>query len=297
MQKSIENPLWTALITPFDQRGRIDFDSLIALLERQQEAENGIVLLGSTGEGLAINDDDKKRIVDFVCSQNLRVPLMIGVGGHLLSHQLQWISFCQNHPIDAFMLVTPYYAKPGYHGQLKWFSELLDRSEKPCMLYNVPKRTGCPLNPDAVNNLSGHENFFGIKDAGGSLEELKKYREAAPEARIYCGNDDLVWEYCRQGASGLVGVMSNIWPKATRRYVKDCLSGNRTEVVKASEKASLAASNQNPLAAKSTLHKKRVIMTPHHLPPLDSKDLDNADELMEMDRLMSQFDNQEVKTS
>lgn len=295
MQKTIENCLYTALITPFDHRGQIDFDSLITLLEKQQEAKNGILLLGSTGEGLAVTDDDKQRIVDFVCSQNLKVPLMAGVGGHDLVKQLEWISFCQNLHVDAFLLVTPYYARPGYHGQLNWFSKLLDHSEKPCMLYNIPKRAGCSLNVDVVNNLSSHENFFGIKEAGGSLEELKNYREAAPNARIYCGNDNLVWDYCREGCSGLVGVMSNIWPYAARRYVKDCLRGHRSDVVEAAEKASPTANCQNPLAAKMALYKKQLISTPHHLPPLDSKDLDNLDELMKTDKLMSQLDKENIK--
>lgn len=290
MSKSLNNCLFTALITPFDHHRQIDLSSLAVLIERQQEAGNGILILGSTGEGLAIKEDDKKRIVDFVSAQNPDVAVMVGVGGHNIEAQLNWMSFCERHAVDAFLLVTPYYARPGFHGQLNWFSQLLDHSNKPCMLYNVPKRTGASLDSNVARHLSTHENFLGIKEASGSLEELKKFQAAAPDARIYCGSDLLTWDYCKEGCSGLVGVMSNIWPKATRRFVEECLKGMRSDIIDDALTSSQQANYQNPLAVKAALYKKRLISTPRNLPPLNSKDFDNIEELMDADARMEVYE-------
>jgi len=177
----MDNILWTALITPFDHRGEVDYASLMNLIRMQEEAGNGILLLGSTGEGLAICDDEKQKLIELVSSKSLKTPLMIGVGGHQLKQQLSWMQFCQKFPIDAFLLVTPYYARPEYCGQMKWFSQLLDSSQKPCMLYNIPKRSGCSLNQDAVKDLCSHPNFWAIKEASGSIEEFEHYQAFGKE--------------------------------------------------------------------------------------------------------------------
>jgi len=282
------NILWTALITPFDHHGEVDYVSLMNLIHLQEEAGNGILLLGSTGEGLAISDDEKRRLIEFVSSKSIKTPVMVGVGGHQLEQQLAWVQFCQKFPIDAFLLVTPYYARPGYCGQMKWFSQLLDASTKPCMLYNIPKRAGCSLNLDVVKDLCSHANFWAIKEASGSVEEFCKYQAAAPNKDVYSGNDNMMWEL--EGCKGLVGVMSNIWPKATRHFVEECLKRERSPVVEEGLIASEAANIMNPLAAKMGLYKKGLINCPNTMPPLCSQDFQEAALLQEADQKMSRWE-------
>lgn len=291
---SLQNILWTALITPLDYHGLIDDESLMTLIQRQEEAENGILLLGSTGEGLAIQDDEKRRLIEFVCSKEIKVPILVGVGGHQIDTQVSWIQFCQKFPIDGFLLVTPYYARPGYCGQMKWFSRLLDASTKPCMLYNIPTRAGCSLNLDTFKDLQSHPQYWALKEASGSIEEFRKYRKASPGKPIYCGNDPLMWDLAAEGASGLVGVMSNLWPQATRKYVVSCINQERSEIVEKGLEASKIANTQNPLASKVGLFKKQLINCPNTKLPLSVQDFQKTDRLMEADDVMNRWEQPET---
>jgi len=285
MTTQLNNILWTALITPFDNHGAVDYASLTNLIRLQEEVGNGILLLGSTGEGLAICDDEKRRVVEFVATKPLKVPLMIGVGGHQIELQKRWIQFCQKFPIDAFLLVTPYYARPGYCGQMKWFAQTLDTATKPCMLYNIPGRAGCSLHQDAVRDLRPHPNFWAIKESSGSVKTFRDFRTVAPDKAIYCGNDNMMWDL--EGSQGLVGVMSNIWPKASRTFVEECLRRNRSEIVEDGLFASEAANVMNPLASKMGLFKKGLINSPITQLPLCVQDFHGAEALQAADQKMS----------
>jgi len=288
MTDPLNNILWTALITPFDHHGEIDYTSLMNLIQLQEEAGNGILLLGSTGEGLAINFDEKQRLIEYVAAKSINVPLMVGVGGHQFEEQVRWVQFCQKFPIDAFLLVTPYYARPGYCGQMKWFSGLMDTATKPCMLYNIPKRAGCSLDLKAVQDLNSHPNFWAIKEASGSVEEFAKYQAATKEKRIYCGNDNMMAKL--SASAGLVGVMSNIWPKATRYFVAECLKQIHSEVILEATAASEAANTMNPLAAKFALFKKGLINCPNTKLPLCIQDFQDSARLDDADQKMSRFE-------
>ncbi|NGX58621.1 MAG: 4-hydroxy-tetrahydrodipicolinate synthase [Chlamydiae bacterium] len=290
MNTQLNNILWTALITPLDHHGQVDNESLMNLIKLQEKSGNGILLLGSTGEGLAISDDEKRRVIDFVCSQDIKVPLMVGVGGHQISQQLSWIQFCQKFPVDAFLLVTPYYSRPGYCGQMKWFTQLLDTSEKPCMLYNIPKRAGCSLEVDVVKDLQAHPNYFALKEASGSIEEFRKYKEVSDKKPLYSGNDNMMWDLACEGAQGLVGVMSNLWPRATRYFVEQCLKKERSQIVEEGLKASEVANIQNPLASKVGLFKKKLINSPNTELPLCPQDFHDTERLLKADQKMSQWE-------
>jgi 4-hydroxy-tetrahydrodipicolinate synthase len=145
-----ELKLWTALVTPMQADGSVDFVSLENIVRRQEAAGNGILLLGSTGEGLALDQEEKKSVVSFVSRMNPDVAVMAGVGGFNLKMQQQWIETCNHLNINAFLLVAPLYSKPRPVGMESWFRSLLDVSGKPCMLYNIPGRTGVKI-PPSVN--------------------------------------------------------------------------------------------------------------------------------------------------
>jgi 4-hydroxy-tetrahydrodipicolinate synthase len=177
-------PLWTAIVTPLLESGEVDYESFKNILQEQADAKNALVVLGSTGESLNLNLKVKKEIVEFSCAQNLSVPILSGGGGHLLEECLEWLELCNNKSIHAFLLVTPHYAKPGHQGQTHWFKSLMDKSNHPVMLYNVPSRSGTSLHYDAVKDLSSHKNFWAIKEASGKIEDFRKYIQAAPNARM-----------------------------------------------------------------------------------------------------------------
>ncbi|SFD31824.1 4-hydroxy-tetrahydrodipicolinate synthase [Pseudoalteromonas denitrificans] len=218
-------PLWTALITPFDPQDNIDFVTLASLVADQVEANNGILLLGSTGEGLALTLEEHKSIVEFVCQLQPKVPLMVAVGGSNLKQQQEWVSYCNQLPINAFLLGTPLYAKPGVIGQTQWFEALLTDSNFPCMLYNVPGRSAVAIEPQVVKDLSHHKNLWAMKEASGDISKFEAFRSAAPELAIFSGDDALLPYFAQAGAKGLVSVAANAWPQQTSEFVRKSLQG------------------------------------------------------------------------
>jgi 4-hydroxy-tetrahydrodipicolinate synthase len=265
--------LWTAIITPFNEDLSIDYDSFKTLLNEQVEAKNGILVLGSTGEALNIGLDDRKKIIDFTLEQNLKSPVMIGVGGHNIVDTKLWVEYLNTKRIDCVLFVTPIYAKPGDTGQYNWFKTLMNLTNKPVMLYNVPGRSGIPLSLQAVSKLKDHKNYWGIKDASGCVEKFKEYLKASGNKPVYCGDDGLFADFALNGSQGLISVAGNVWPKATHEYVSQCLSKTFDHKDLWTDAANSLFIASNPVPAKALLSKENRIKKNTMMPPLASDDL------------------------
>ena len=277
--------LWTAVVTPLQRDGQLSLPDLERLLRRQEAAGNGIIVLGSTGEGLNLSEEERRRIVTFACSLNLSVPVMCGVGGHDLPSALAWIGFLETLPLHGYLMVTPIYSKPGEHGQFAWFSALLDAATRPCMLYNVPSRTGCLLNKNAVRRLASHPRFWAIKEASGSVEHFADYVAAVGSSvDVYSGDDPLMLEFAPLGAKGLVSVASNAWPAATRTYTERALAGQLTQADDTLWKAASAALfvAANPVPVKYLLAAEGHISAPTVKLPLHADDMPASNPLADL---------------
>jgi 4-hydroxy-tetrahydrodipicolinate synthase len=276
--------LWTALVTPLHTDLSIDFESLGFLLQKQNEAGNGIVLFGSTGEGLALDESEKREILRYICSLNLQVPIMVGVGGINLKRTLSWIDFCETMPIDAYQMVTPPYSRPGHRGQLEWFTALLNHVSKPTMLYNVPSRTGCSLSLNALQELQSHPHLWALKECSGTATDYHNYRIAAPKLDLYSGDDAFMPHMAGMGAKGLISVVANAWPRATQEYVNQCLAGQGADLIGLWYAAlQTMSSASNPVPIKALLHEKGWIKTPCMRAPLSHLDFSNQKSLREAD--------------
>jgi 4-hydroxy-tetrahydrodipicolinate synthase len=282
-------PLWTALITPFTETGEVDYEDLLGLLKIQEAANNGILILGSTGEALNIDPDTKRDIVEFCCAQELGVPLMVGVGGTMLAKTTQWIEWLNEQPVHSLLLVTPLYAKPGHRGQTAWFKTLLDAAQMPCILYNIPGRTSVPLHQDTVSDVLHHENFFGIKEASGDLDTFKTFCRNAPGKIMYSGDDGLMPEFARAGAHGLISVASNAWPDATHLMVEQTLSGTFTDVRLWKKATNALMSVTNPIPVKCLLHDTDVIKSPYLQLPLHADDLDDLEPIRQQNQAINDW--------
>ena len=287
--------LWTALVTPMKENGDLDLDDLASLIHKQDEAGNGILILGSTGEGLALGLEDKKKVVQTAASLNIDVPVMVGVGGFNLREQLEWIEYCQEFEIDCFLLVTPLYAKPNVKGQTEWFKALMDAADRPCMIYNVPSRTGVKLDPRVIKELKDHPNLFALKEASGSIAEFQEFRKAAPGLKALSGDDGLTPFFAMAGCKGLVSVASNVWPKATHAYVNECLAGNGPQLLPLWQECTDALfAVSNPIPSKVLLKEKGWIKTSTLRPPLTDEESLDASKLLEADkRIQKWFDQYE----
>ncbi len=275
------NPiLWTASITPFSADGAsVDFESFERLLRRQENAGNGILLLGSTGEGLLVSEQEREDIIEFAVKLKLTVPLMVSVPSVNLKQALATVEFCQGLPVSAFMFTTPIYTKPGIWGQTEWFNVLLEKAgNTPVMLYTIPSRTGVTLYPEVITNLRKSKNLWAIKNSTGRVESVTEYKAANPEIVVYCGDDCLMDDMELKGAVGLISVVSNAWENITRKYVDACNPASNNpntlrirQAFKTAAKAILSASN--PLGIKALVHKMGYIAHPTVRLPLSLKDL------------------------
>ncbi|MFV1884406.1 MAG: 4-hydroxy-tetrahydrodipicolinate synthase [Balneola sp.] len=281
-------PLWTAIVTPLNKEGGVDYDSFEFILRKQEEAGNGVLVLGSTGEGLNLLAEEKREIVKFAKLLKLKVPLMAGLGGFHINGQIEFMNYCDEVGVDAFLLVNPIYAKPGKEGQLAWFSALMKETKTPCMIYNVPSRTGIHMHPEVPATLSKtFPNYMGLKEASGSIEKLREFKTAAPNAPIYCGDDNLIKEFVEEGAVGLVSVASNAWPEKTHKQLSLYLEGNAeltfSEWVAC---ADLLFDAPSPIPIKTLLQHKGWIAFDQVRLPLSSDDLkpETEEALLEADK-------------
>jgi len=281
------NPtVWTAVVTPLNPRGDINFDDLGTLLRMQESAENGVVILGSTGESLNLTDDERRAVVEFTISRKLHIPVMVGVGGHDLPGTLAWLEWLETRPIDGYLMVTPHYAKPGPHGQHHWFRTLMDAVTRPCMLYNVPGRAGVALSREALIRLSDHPNFGSLKEASGSVSEFTAYVGAVPNHPVLSGDDAMMPEYSACGVSGLVSVAANVWPEATRMYAERAIAGtlDPAEVSLWREASRCLFSASNPVPVKALLAAEGILGSATVKAPLHASDMTGLEDLTQVSR-------------
>lgn len=282
--------VWTAIVSPLDAKGGLDIPAFQALLRRQEAAGNGVIVLGSTGEGLAMAPEQKKALVQAATSLKLSVPLMAGVGGFQLSDCQEWIRWCESQGIEGFLLVTPIYAKPGPLGQAKWFTALLETATRSCMVYNVPSRAGVKLHPSALKDISAHRNLWAVKESSGSTAEFQQLRASAPNLRFFCGDDGLMPFFASAGAEGLVSVAANVWPEATRAYAELSVNGKHDGLMPLWHDSSEALfSASNPVPVKALLAHKGWIASAETLPPLAAGDMQKMEALVEADRKIGEW--------
>lgn len=288
--KVSQTALWTALVTPFDQNGEIDFASLSKAAIAQADAGNGILLLGSTGEGLALSLSEQRAIVKHVCELKLSAPIMVAVGGFNLQAQLDWVAECNQLPIDAYLLGTPIYAKPGPVGQTHWFTQLLDAAKAPCMLYNVPSRSGVEVSLLSMKTLQHHQNCWAMKEASGDLNKFLAYRAQCPELALFSGEDAMLPYLASAGAQGLVSVCSNAWPQATHRYVSLSLAGNTQGLFPLWQQAVDALFQvANPIPVKVLMYQQGIIANQTLRAPLTHLELAANNGLAEADNTINQW--------
>ena len=288
MNKNInEYPLWTAIVTPMNADSTVDYPTFEKLLKEQEVARVAVVILGSTGEALNLNKDECKKILEFGLNLNLLIPIMTGIGGFGQKETLEYVTYLNTlKGLDAYLVVTPLYSKPGEHGQTQWFKAILDLASKPCMLYNVPGRTGVKMNFNAIKNLKDHQNFWAIKEASGSVEDFKKYGESAPNVRLYSGDDGMVPDFQPHNCVGLVSVASNAWPVETRAYVEKTLAGklSKTEAELWTRSCDTLFIAANPVPVKNLMHVQGKLRTNVLRAPLHHNDLADNTPVLDADK-------------
>ncbi len=231
MKKTVFTGAATAIITPLTEGG-IDYEAFGRLIDWQIESGiDAIVAVGTTGEGSTLTDEEHKAAIKF-CVERVggRVPVIAGTGSNDTAYAIELTRYASEVGADAMLLVTPYYNKATQEGMYRTFSAIADASDKPCILYNVPSRTGCNLLPRTVARLAEHPNIVGIKEASGNISQIAELMAlCGDKIDLYSGNDDQIVPIMSLGGVGVISVLSNLCPAETSRICKAYLEGNVSE--------------------------------------------------------------------
>ena len=214
--------LGTALITPFDASGAVDYEALDRLLEIQLQGDvDYIVVLGTTGEAVTLTEEERRSVRQHIAQYvSGRLPLVLGLGGNCTTAVIATLKAMQDELISnyaAILSVCPYYNKPSQEGLYLHFSTIAQASPIPVILYNVPGRTGVNLLPETVMRIYNAcpERILGIKEASGNIEQIKTLITLArgTDLLVISGDDALACQVMEAGGAGLISVASNAWPK------------------------------------------------------------------------------------
>ena len=228
MKNTVFTGAATAIVTPLTKDG-VDYEQFARLIDWQiDEGIDAIVVVGTTGEGSTLTDDEHKEAIRF-CVERVagRVPVIAGTGSNDVAYAISLTEYACEVGADAMLLVTPYYNKATQNGLYETFTAIANASTKPCILYNVPSRTGCNLLPATVARLADHPNIVGIKEASGNISQIAELASLVGDKMdIYSGNDDQIVPVLSLGGKGVISVLSNIMPKATSDMCKMYMSGD-----------------------------------------------------------------------
>ena len=262
-----------ALVTPFDEHDRIDYDALRRLIEFHiGEGTNGLVIAGTTGESATLDQGEHAELIRRAAAMVAgRIPVIAGTGSNSTRQTVNLSVEVADAAIDGYLLVVPYYNKPVQEGLYQHFRTIADALDKPIMLYNVPGRTVADILPETLARLADHPNIIGVKDATGDMERMKQHRALIPEEfRYFSGDDFTSLEFLRLGGHGVITVSGNVAP----RQVSDlCRAVADDDIEKAAEiDDSLQPLNaalfveSNPIPVKWALHEMGLISSAIRLP-------------------------------
>ena len=214
MKNAVFKGMATAMVTPMNAHG-VDYDTLAQFIEFQIESGiNGLVAVGTTGESATLTPEERKEVIRFTVERvNGRVPVIAGTGTNNTAHVLEFTKSACDDGADAVLVVTPYYNKATQKGLIAHYTAVADVATKPVIMYSVPSRTGCKIQPDTAAVLSQHPNIVGFKDANGDMDStVETIAKCGDNLHIYSGEDSLTVPMLSMGGMGCISVLSNVVP-------------------------------------------------------------------------------------
>ena len=229
MKKTIFQGMATAMVTPMDAQGAIDYEAMGRFIDWQIDSGiNALVVMGTTGENATIEPEDQTQVIRFTVERVAgRIPVIAGTGTNNTEHVLRNTREACRVGADAVLVVTPYYNKATQNGLIKHFYTVADASTVPVIVYNVPGRTGVNIQPGTLAALAEHPNIVGLKEASGSMAQMVELAALCQgKLDIYSGEDALTVPMMAMGAKGTISVLSNVVPKEAVAMTDACLAGD-----------------------------------------------------------------------
>ncbi len=273
MKKCIFEGCATALITPMNEDGSVNFETLAELVDSQiKGGVDALVICGTTGESATLSGEEHIKVIEAaVKAADHRVPIIAGTGSNDTQFALEISKEAIKVGADALLMVTPYYNKTSQRGLIKHYTYIADRVDVPIILYNVPSRTGVNIKPETYFELSKHKNIVAAKEANGDISSLiKTIALCGDDLAIYSGNDDQIVPIMSLGGKGVISVLSNVLPKETHDITAACLEGDfkkGTELaVKYLDLANALFMDVNPIPVKEAMNLIGLEVGPCRMP-------------------------------
>ncbi|MBK8807963.1 MAG: 4-hydroxy-tetrahydrodipicolinate synthase [Bacteroidales bacterium] len=226
-----------ALVTPFNSRLEVDYQSLERLIEYViGNGANFLVLFGTTGEPVTLIEEEKIKIIEFVCNKvNKRLPLVLGHGGNntmAVVKSLATASYISK--FDAILSVSPYYNKPSQEGIFQHYKAIAEASPIPVIVYNVPGRTSSNIEVGTAVRLAENcKNIIGLKEASPSVEQFTYMKKSLPaNFLLFSGDDSLLLPHLSLGAAGAISVTANAMPKIYSSIINDVKKVTTVQLLK-----------------------------------------------------------------
>lgn len=295
MKNTVFTGVATAIITPFKGDG-IDYEALGRLIDWQiEQGINAIVSVGTTGEGPTLTDEEHREAIRYTVDRVAgRVPVIAGTGSNDTAYAIDLTRFSCDVGADAMLLVSPYYNKATQRGLIESFRAVADASTKPCILYNVPSRTGCNILPSTVAALAEHPNIVAVKEACGNISQVAQIAAlCGDKIDIYSGNDDQIVPILSLGGKGVISVLSNIMPAQTVEMCRAFFDGDTARACELQLKyLSLIDAlfcEVNPIPAKAAVAAMGFCENSLRL-PLTTMESDNEAKLLQLMRMHGLID-------
>ncbi|QTM99573.1 4-hydroxy-tetrahydrodipicolinate synthase [Sediminibacillus dalangtanensis] len=219
----------TAMVTPFDQNGDIDYQKTEILINYLiANGTEGLVVAGTTGESPTLTKDEKLNLLRFtVQTVNKRVPVIAGTGSNNTRDSIDFTRAAEAAGVDASMLVTPYYNKPNQEGMYQHFRSIARAVKLPIMLYNIPGRSAAGMTPETIIKLSEEENIVAVKESGGNLDDMTSIISGTKDSfHLYSGDDGLTLPVLSIGGKGVVSVASHIFGNEMKEMADSFFNGD-----------------------------------------------------------------------
>lgn len=251
-----------AIVTPFHEDKTVNFEKFGELIEDQiAGGTDAIVVCGTTGESSTLTHEEHLEVIKY-CVEKVagRIPVIAGTGSNCTETAIYLSAEAEKYGVDGVLLVTPYYNKATQFGLFQHFKAIADSIKVPCILYNVPSRTGCNIQPEtAVRLCTEVENIVGIKEASGDISQIAKLMSLADgKVDLYSGNDDQIVPILSLGGIGVISVLSNVAPRQTheicQKFFDGDVAGSRQMQLDAMDLCNALFCEVNPIPVKTALN-------------------------------------------
>ncbi len=224
--------LLTAIVTPFDDRGRVDYEQAKRLARALMDSgSDGVVAGGTTGESPTLSHEEKLRLfADLKDAVGDRGVVVAGTGNYCTWESIELTREAEEVGVDGLLLTVPYYNKPPQEGLYQHFKAIASSTHLPCIMYNIPGRTGLNMAVETTVRLSQIDNIVGVKEATGDMEQVSRYiDECRPGFRVWSGNDGDTFPILCLGGYGVICVVSHIVGKQMKRLIELTLENKLEE--------------------------------------------------------------------